>query len=130
MNGYILLAGIVLLLLAAAHSVLGERLIFRHLAPGTPGAVAAQSLLPGRRWLALRATWHLVSILATGLAVCALIVAVPGLAGNNATTVWLVLTLTSAVMGLYWLVATRGGHPAWIGFLLISILIAVGVPIF
>lgn len=127
MNTYILAAGIIMMLLAVIHSVLGERLIFRHVSPGTPLGQTARTVLSERRWRALRATWHLISILSAGLSLCAGVAAVRGAAVTVEPAV--IMAGTFVVMGVYWLLETRGGHPAWIAFLLIAVLMGLGATV-
>ena len=108
MDNMLLIAGLLTLLLSAVHSVVGERLVFAPLREGGQWSEAALKLLALRRWLSIRATWHLVSILATGLAALLLSQA---LGGPDAQ---LLMGGTFLVSTVYWAAATRFGHPAWI----------------
>lgn len=123
MNGYLLSAGVALLVLALLHSVLGERLIFRHLRAGTPGHAAARELLPARRWDALWSTWHLVSLLGLGLAGAMVAASITVDITKTGGTIAMILAATFAISGVYWFMGTKGKHPAWIGLLVIAALI-------
>lgn len=124
MNVYFLAAATAAFLLGLAHTVLGEMLIFRHL--GTSGAGADGSKPLGRRHLAaLRSTWHLATLFGWGLAALFFWMARPdrSLAGLAvAIAAFLVLC------ALFWLVGTRGRHPAWIIFLVTATLSYLGAP--
>lgn len=108
MDRMLLLAGVLLLLLSAAHSALGERLVFARLHKGGQWSDEALRLMALRRWWSVRATWHLVSILGVGLAALLLSRAL----GGPGPEVWLGATFLVAMA--YWAAATRLGHPAWI----------------
>ena len=101
-------AGGLTLLLLAAHSILGEKLVFARLREGGHWSEAALRLLALRRWWAIRASWHLVSVLAAGVA--ALLFAM----AFGSVDVEKVLGVTFLVAAVYWVVATRLGHPGWI----------------
>ena len=88
-------AGVLMVLLAAAHSILGERLIFARLRQGRGWKDSALGVLEQRRWWALRGTWHLVTILAIGLGVM-LLAAAPGQADIK-----LILGTTVLVAAVY-----------------------------
>ena len=103
-----LIAAGLTLLLCAAHSIIGERLIFARLREGGRWSEAALAMLERRRWWAIRATWHLVSILGGGLAAFLVLDSVGE--GRVTTTIGLIFL----VAALYWAVATRFGHPAWL----------------
>lgn len=114
----LLIAGGLSLLLALVHSYLGERLIFARIVKGglwTPTAIA---LLPARRWVTLRSTWHLVSLLGCGMGLMLVAMAVPQ--DNSYRTLEGVLCGTFAVCAAYWLLGTSGRHPAWIVMLVIA----------
>lgn len=117
MNPVLLLAAVLTFLLAAAHSILGERLIFRHLVGENSWTAEATGLLSSRRWAALRSSWHLVSILGCGLGLVLLV-----LAGALSRDESKLVGATFLISGLYWSVGTRGKHPGWIVMLMIAVL--------
>jgi hypothetical protein len=127
MNFYLFSAGIVMFALAIMHSVLGERLIFKHVRAGTPGHIAANQLLPARRWDALWSTWHLLSVLGLGLSAAMIAAAMYGEVAKAADTVAIIMAATFAIAGVYWFVGTKGKHPAWIGLLAIAALISAAI---
>jgi len=127
MNIPLLSAGIVLLALAVSHSIIGERLIFRHLRVGTPGHAAARELLPARRWDALWSTWHLVSLLGLGLSAAMITASTYSDLKNAIDAIAMILAATFAVSGIYWLTGTKGKHPAWVGLLVIAVLVFMAV---
>lgn len=104
------LAGGLLILLAVAHSVIGEVLIFRHLRPGRPLYHLALDVLPKRRWHAIWSSWHLVTLLGFGLGAI-LLAGVPP--ADPSSTLWIITGIIGFTVP-YWLLGTRGRHPAWI----------------
>lgn len=113
--------------LAILHSVIGERLIFRHVRAGTPGYEAASALLPPRRWDALWSTWHLVSVLGLGLSASIVAASIYDELAKAAETVAIIMAATFAISGVFWFAGTKGKHPAWIAFLVIAALIAAAI---
>jgi hypothetical protein len=114
MNHYLLSAGVLMFVLAAAHSVLGERLIFRHVRAGTPGHEAATALLPQRRWDSLWSTWHLLSLIGLGLSAAMVAASTFDDLTQAVDIVAIILAVTFAVSGVFWFAGTKGKHPAWI----------------
>jgi hypothetical protein len=102
------IAGTLAAMLAVAHSLLGEILIFRRLST-EPDKNAGLSL---HQIAVLRGTWHLLSLFGCGFAAVLLMLALgpPPATGPMVQS----LAATFLVSGLYWLWATRGRHPAWI----------------
>jgi hypothetical protein len=125
-NIYLLLAGVLLILLALGHSVLGEHLIFKQLNRGADGHSQAIQLLAQRRWDALRSTWHLVSLLAFGLGAVLLVGASLDSATSKLSHILTAISLTFAVSTIFWLIGTRGKHPAWIVLAMITALTYLG----
>lgn len=117
MDRVLALAGTLALLLAPIHSILGEKLVFARLREGGRWSEPALKLLEPRRWWSIRASWHLVSILGIGVAALLL-----GLAFGS-VDVEAAMGLTFLVASVYWAVATRLGHPAWIVLGLIGALL-------
>lgn len=117
MNTPILIAAVLCALLGVIHSVLGERLIFARLHAHRRGE--GPHVLSAQRIRVLRATWHLVSLLALSLAAVLWLLAQPDAAGL-ANDLTIILLGTFLLAGLYWLLATRGRHPAWVVLLLIA----------
>ncbi|NBN77090.1 hypothetical protein GWI72_02280 [Microvirga tunisiensis] len=115
MHSLLLIASGLAVLLAAAHSLLGERLVFARLARRQAGGSTER--LPDRHFAALRTTWHLTSLLGLGFAG-----ALFHLAGDTVPDArWLLLiTLLFAAASVYWIWGTRGRHPGWIVMVLIA----------
>lgn len=109
-------AGILLIVLALAHTVIGEILIFRHLAKGTKKHSDSLSIFEQRRWYAIWSSWHLVTLLACGFGFILL----------DITRPVVVITWTIGIATIFWFIGTRGRHPAWIVLLLIFGLLATG----
>jgi hypothetical protein len=119
MDRLLLLAAALTLLLSAAHSLIGERLVFDRLRTDGAWTGPALNLLEPRRWWSVRATWHLVSIMGLGLGILLFSEALGGL------DVRTIIGLIFLVATVYWVIATRLGHPAWIVMGVISALLLV-----
>ncbi len=112
MNLLLVAAAVLTVLVAATHSLLGEKMIFG-------GAAELPSTFRG----ILRATWHATSLL--GLALAAVMLS-HGLAGEPPPNA--VRLSTAAAMGLSALavlVWTGGRHPGWIALGLVGALCAL-----
>lgn len=116
MSSHYFYAGILLITLALAHSIIGEFLIFRHLAKGAQKHEASLSLFEQRRWYAIRSSWHVVTLLAIGI----------GFVLIDITRPVTVITWTIGFTTIFWFVGTRGRHPAWIVLLLVLGLLVAG----
>ena len=119
MDRLLLLAAGLTILLSAAHSILGERLVFARLRQDGVWTEAALNLLERRRWWSVRATWHLVSIMGIGLGALLFSEALGGIGFTR--TIGLIFLVAT----VYWAVATRFGHPAWIVMGVIAALLLV-----
>jgi hypothetical protein len=114
-------------LLAAAtgivHSVLGERLIFRHLRAGAVVPTRAAPPLRERHVRILWATWHLGSVFGWAFAAMLLWLAFEPVPTEE--------RIVAAIVGAHLggsalvLLATRGRHPGWIALLLVAGLAAL-----
>jgi|JI6StandDraft_1071083.scaffolds.fasta_scaffold75681_2 hypothetical protein len=119
MSLMLLAAAALTVAIAAVHSVLGERRIFRRLrGDGEPRLSAFQV---GILW----ASWHLVSLFGLALAVALFCLASPtGL--TNLPAVLRAAVIGSMVGGAGLVgFGTRGRHPAWIALLLVAALVAI-----
>lgn len=116
MSTALLSAAALLVLISAAHSVLGERYILTRL--------FRRDSLPklfGSDWFTrrtLRFAWHLTSVAWLGLAGVLVVVA----RGGGGGRVLGVVAATFLVTGLVALVASRGRHLSWLVFLAVAAL--------
>ena len=124
MNTALVLAAGVLALVGAAHSVLGELLVFRALRTQGIVPTGGRPVLRERQVRILWGTWHLATVL--GWALSALLWRVgtvplvdAGLAGWVAD-VAAMATLASGLLVFY---ATDGRHPAWLALLAVAALV-------
>lgn len=121
MQNYLIAAGVLMILIGIAHSVIGEILIFRQLRAGTIVPLLAPPPLRERHLRILWANWHLTSALGWGLAALLMLIAVAPDPSSYALQVRTiaVATLAGSLLVLY---ATRGRHPGWIGLLVAAVL--------
>jgi hypothetical protein len=109
-------AALVTAVVGAAHSLLGEILIFRHVR--TSGVVPGEPAPPlaARNIRILWATWHLATAFGVGFAYILYAMAQGVVAPNPA--IILAVAASLAAGGFLVLIATRGRHPGWIGLFL------------
>ena len=119
MNTALVTAAVAAVLLAGAHSYLGERYILIRLFRKN----ALPRLFGGTEFTrsTLRFAWHLTSVAWAGLAGLLVTLAAPG--GVGAADV---IALTFAVSGLLALVGSKGRHLSWVVFFAISVLVWYG----
>jgi hypothetical protein len=137
MNICFALAGGLAILLGLVHSILGEILLLRRLRKDSLPVLAPFSLfevrplgLTGNPDLALgtlRFTWHLPTVLGLGVAAILLGLATPSAAGTPLVFIERVLALSLLACTLVVLVISKGKHPGWIVFLVITILVWLGM---
>ncbi len=117
MQNYLLSAGVLMILIGLAHSVIGEILIFRQLRAGTIVPLLAPPPLRERHLRILWANWHLTSALGWGLAALLILVAVAPDPSSYALHV-LIIAIATFAGSLLVLYATKGRHPGWFGLLI------------
>lgn len=120
MNVLLLIAGLLSILLALAHSFLGERLIFRGWRELPPAIKRRQQNI-------IWASWHLGSFLGLGIGSSLVFLSTQ----NDLTSalwpvliIWIIAFVLSALVVLY---ATKGKHPGWIVFLIIVVFTLLGM---
>lgn len=122
MNLFLFIAGILTILLSVAHSVLGETLIFRHIAE-LESSCKQKCALKRRHLNALWSTWHLLTLFGLGIGSILLWMSILGFNASDQFAVSTVLTITLAGSAVFWLLGTKGKHPAWIVFMIIAVLV-------
>lgn len=120
MNSYLLLSGVLVILLGLAHSIIGERLIFKPLRAKSATATALM-ILPARRWAAIWSAWHLLTLFGCGLGALLIALAWRPLPADTMTTAQAVLISTFLLSAAFWIAGTKGRHPAWIALILIAL---------
>lgn len=115
-------ASILAVMTGVAHSLLGERLIFRHLRTSSIVPTLPAPPLQNRHVRILWATWHLASVLAWAFAGLLWQLATNPVATLSARSVLLAAAagfLAGALLVLY---ATCGRHPGWIALAVVGAL--------
>jgi len=126
MNWLFVAASLLTFAVAAVHSVLGEHLVFRRMRSGGLIPTNGGELLRERHVRILWASWHLVSIMGSGMAVLLFWLAMPSsrhLVHSAATGVIAISMLASSLLVL---VGTKGRHPGWLGLLCVAVLVFLG----
>jgi hypothetical protein len=113
MDTPLIVAAVLLAITGLVHSLLGERLIFRHLREGSWVPKRGAPPLRARHVHILWATWHMMSVFGWGFALI-----LWGLAAAPDTPardlVLPALGGASAIGAVLVLVGTRGRHPGWV----------------
>jgi len=113
-----LLAGILVIAIALAHSYLGERRIFPELAEKR--GVAFEPLLSPWQFRVLRGTWHTLTLFGFGLALLLFTLAVPAV--SEKIGVCGAISISTAAVAAYWAYMSRFWHFGWVVFLIVSLL--------
>lgn len=117
-------AAAVVFVLGLLHSVLGEMMIFRHLAgmSGLPRLGFPPMLRADAANRTLRACWHLLTILGwTCAAILARLAALPAL-GSGERFIVHAMAISFGACAVCMGAGTRGRHVGWIAFLAAAIL--------
>ena len=117
MQAYMFAAGVLALIVGAAHSVLGEILIFRQLR--SRGLVPAMRAPPlsERHIRILWASWHLATVFGWASGVVLLRLAFPSTESSLQALVENTIILAFLGGSFLVLIGTKGRHPGWIGLL-------------
>lgn len=127
MNPWYISAAGLSVLIALAHSVVGEQRIFRHLRrAGHTVPTEGGTLLREFQVRILWATWHGLSVMGIGLAAVLLWLAHPAAQAASAGRVECCVAMAMAVTGMLVLVSNRGRHPAWLALFAAAALVALG----
>lgn len=124
MNGYLLISGVLTVLMALTHTILGERMILLRL-PRREDALGRAGLSSGVR-STLRFTWHLTSVLGLGIAGIFLHYGQLEAFTAEHIAVLRILSITFLASFAVALVGSRGRHPSWAVFLVVAVLIWIG----
>jgi hypothetical protein len=124
MNYYLLSSGVLTILLAVAHSIIGERSII--------GPIQKTSGLPRvqgsdrQTKLTLRFTWHVTSVLGIGTAVVLIAYSRWAILTPDQVFIARALSATYLTCFVISIIGSRAKHPSWIIFALVSVLTWMG----
>src|SRR5437868_8348014 len=119
MNFYLALAGCLAIVVALAHSILGELLLISRLTrEGLPPLAGSTEF--ARR--TLRFSWHLPTALGLGFGAILLRLSWPSSSGTDVAFVETATALSCLATSLVALVISRGKHPAWLALLAVAVL--------
>jgi len=128
MNLYFVAAAALAFLVGLAHSVLGERLIFRRLRQGGWVPTNGGELLGEGHVRILWASWHVLTVFGWGIASLLLWLSLhssgTGSAGFIAQAAAASMLCGSALV----FVGTKARHPGWAGLLGVAVLVWLGFP--
>lgn len=120
MDALLLAAAVLLFFIGVVHSVLGEKLIFIRLRSRIKDQTSLD--LSERHVRILWVSWHLVTLFGLVL-VTVLVMMARGYLVNETlkSLIFCILVIASLMV----LIMTKARHPAWMGLLLVAILIAM-----
>lgn len=118
MNLALAFAGFLTILLGVVHSLAGELAILPRI-EGLRDA-AGRPAVPDWPRRVLRGTWHTLSLFGFGLGLVLFVLAFPKLALHISVTQ--AIALSTLTVGGFWAITTRLWHPAWVLFVLVSLL--------
>ncbi|MEW6736361.1 MAG: hypothetical protein AB1489_34030 [Acidobacteriota bacterium] len=121
MNVYLVISGILTILMAIAHTVMGEILILIPLQK-TQGLPAIMGSVRTTRET-LRFAWHVTSVLGIGIAFIFFYYA--SFTQFNLEQIYILRTLSVTFLASFVvaIIGSRAKHPSWIVFIVVSILI-------
>lgn len=116
---WLAVAALLIVLLALAHSILGERFILRRLfrRENLPKLFGSDDFTKRT----LRFAWHLTTVVWWGVALLLFTLGTGSIRGS-----FLVLSGTAFVSALVALIGSRGRHPAWLVLLIVGTCIWIG----
>jgi hypothetical protein len=125
MNYYFFISGILMIVMAVAHSVIGE---IRILIPmkNWEGITTVRGSIRNTK-LTLRFAWHITSVLGAWIAVVLIYYANISSLNPDHIFVLKTLAITFFVSFLVSIIGSRAQHPSWIIFLVVSILTWLGL---
>lgn len=123
MNWLFFTAGLLSVVVAAVHSVLGERWIFRRLRRGGVVPTDGGTVLREPHVRILWASWHILSVF--GLVLAALLFVQSVHPGPTWIPLAIALAMTIASALVYF--GTRGKHLGWVGLLGVAVLTVLGL---
>jgi hypothetical protein len=123
-SGLLLAAAILLLVTGLVHSVLGELLILRHLAQLREVPPLLGSVELTKR--TLRFTWHLPTLLASGIALILARYAYSAPLGEGERFAVQVISGALLACAVVTFAVSRGKHPGWVAFLAAAALCWMG----
>lgn len=118
-----LAAGLLTVVVAGVHSILGERWIFRRLRRGGIVPTDGGTVLREPHVRILWASWHILSVF--GLALAALLFDQAAHPGPKWIPLAVALAMTVASALVYF--GTRGKHLGWVGLLGVAVLTVLGI---
>jgi hypothetical protein len=121
MNVPLVMASVLMALLGAAHSYLGERYILIRLF--RRGNLSELFRRPEFTRQTLRLAWHITTVLAFGLAMILLVLALP--LHERFRSIGRIISVTVALCGVMALILSRARHLSWIIFFTIAGLVWV-----
>ncbi|MEM7082467.1 MAG: hypothetical protein AAF465_07005 [Pseudomonadota bacterium] len=115
-------AGLIAIVVAIVHSVLGERLLFSRMRVAGVIPTNGYPLLRERHVRILWATWHLVSVFGVAIGASLLIIdRADSVLSSMRVVLWSVIVMMT-LGALLVCVATRGRHPGWLGLGAVALL--------
>jgi hypothetical protein len=127
MNWPFAIAGILAVVVAVAHSVLGERWVFSRMRQASAIPTNGGTVLREPHVRILWASWHFLSALGLALAACLFFLAAVALPRPVVLFVGCAVALSMFVGSALVFVGTKAKHLGWLGLLLVSVFTVWGL---
>ncbi|TMC91015.1 MAG: hypothetical protein E6J11_20685 [Chloroflexi bacterium] len=126
MNRYFIAAAVLAFLVGLAHSVLGEKLIFRRLREGGLVPTNGGKVLDQGHVRILLASWHVLPVFGWGIASILLWLSLHS-SGSSLTAFIEGAVAISMLCGSFLVfIGTKARHPGWVGLLGVAVLVWLG----
>jgi hypothetical protein len=126
MNLYFAAAAALAFFVGLAHSILGERLIFRHLRQGSLVPTNGGTLLGERHVRILWASWHVLTVFGWGIASILLWLSLRPPSTGSTGLIEQAIAISMFLGSVLVFIGTRAKHPGWVGLLGVAALVWLG----
>ncbi len=126
MNRYFVAAAVLAFLVGLAHSVLGEKLIFRRLREGGLVPTNGGKLLGQGHVRILWASWHVLTVFGWGIASILLWLSLHSPGPSLAAFIESAVAVSMLCGSVLVFIGTKAKHPAWVGLLGVAVLVWLG----
>lgn len=127
MNWYFLAAAVLIFVVGLAHSVLGERLVFRRMREVGAIPTNGGQVLREDHVRILWASWHIATVLGWLVAVALVWLSLPSSGPKGVLLLVRAIVASMLVCSLLVLVGTKGRHLGWLGFFGVAVLASLGL---
>jgi len=126
MNRYLVAAAVLAFLVGLAHSVFGERLVFRRLRQGGLVPTNGGKILGEAHVRILWASWHVLTVFGWGIASILLSLAFHSSGSSSTEFIEGAVAISMLCGSVLVFIGTKAKHPGWVGLLGVAVLVWLG----